>query len=134
MPVYAAVFLFVTLSSIGLPGLNGFVGEFLVLLGTFGVSPVHAAFAATGVILSAVYMLWMFQRVIWGEVTNSHNEALLDINGRERLTLVPLMILIVWMGVYSNHFLRPMDTSVANLLNRVQNSRGSDVRSVERIP
>jgi NADH-quinone oxidoreductase subunit M len=134
MPVYAAAFLFVTLSSIGLPGLNGFVGEFLVLLGTFGVSPVHAGFAATGVILSAVYMLWMFQRVIWGEVTNSHNESLVDINGRERLTLLPLMILIVWMGVYSNHFLRPMDTSVANLLSRVQSSQSNDVRRVERIP
>ena len=134
MPVYAAVFLFVTLSSIGLPGLNGFVGEFLVLLGTFGVNPAHAAFAATGVILSAVYMLWMFQRVVWGEVTNSHNESLIDINGRERLTLLPLMILIVWMGVYSNHFLRPMDTSVANLLSRVQASQGNDVRTAVRVP
>jgi NADH-quinone oxidoreductase subunit M len=132
MPVYAAAFLFVTLSSIGLPGLNGFVGEFLVLLGTFGVNPAHAAFAATGVILSAVYMLWMFQRVIWGEVSNPDNESLLDINGRERLTLVPLLILIVWMGVYSNHFLRPMDASVTGLLNRVENSRGIDVRTADR--
>jgi NADH-quinone oxidoreductase subunit M len=131
MPVYAAVFLIVTLSSIGLPGLNGFVGEFLVLLGTFGVSPARAAFAATGVILSAVYMLWMFQRVMWGEITNSHNESLTDISNRERLTLVPLLVLIVWMGVYSNHFLRPMDASVTNLLNRVQSSQGGDVRTVE---
>jgi NADH-quinone oxidoreductase subunit M len=120
MPVYAGVFLFVTLSSIGLPGLNGFVGEFLVILGTFGVRPGLAAFAATGVILSAVYMLWMFQRVIWGEVTNSHNESLTDISTREKLTLVPLLILIVWMGVYSNHFLRPMDASIARLMNRVE--------------
>jgi NADH-quinone oxidoreductase subunit M len=133
MPVYAAAFLFVTLSSIGLPGLNGFVGEFLVLVGTFGVNPTYAAFAATGVILSAVYMLWMIQRVIWGEVTNPHNESLVDINARERLTLVPLLILIVWMGVYSSHFLRPMDRSVASLLNRVQNSQGNDVRTAERI-
>jgi NADH-quinone oxidoreductase subunit M len=133
MPVYAAAFLFVTLSSIGLPGLNGFVGEFLILLGTFGVNPTYAAFAATGVILSAVYMLWMFQRVIWGEVTNPQNEPLLDINVRERITLVPLLILIVWMGVYSNHFLRPMDKSVASLLNRVQNSQSNDVRTAERI-
>jgi NADH-quinone oxidoreductase subunit M len=133
MPVYAAVFLFVTLSSIGLPGLNGFVGEFLVLLGTFGANPTYAAFAATGVILSAVYMLWMFQRVVWGEVTNPHNDSLADLNVRERLTMVPLLILIIWMGVYSNHFLRPMDTSVASLLNRVQNSQSNDVRTVERI-
>jgi NADH-quinone oxidoreductase subunit M len=75
----------------------------------------------------------MFQRVIWGEITNPHNESLMDINGRERLTLLPLMILIVWMGVYSNHFLRPMDTSVTNLLSRVENSQGNDVRTAERI-
>ena len=134
MPIYAAAFLFVTLSSIGLPGLNGFVGEFLVLLGTFGVSPAHAAFAATGVILSAVYMLWMFQRVIWGEVSNPHNESLTDINVRERLTLVPLLVLIVWMGVYSNHFLRPMDASVTNLLSRVENTQGVDVRTADGSP
>ena len=134
MPVYAAAFLFVTLSSIGLPGLNGFVGEFLVLLGTFGVNPTHAAFAATGVILSAVYMLWMYQRVVWGEVTKLENESLTDINGRERLILVPLAILIVWMGVYSNHFLRPMDASVARLLSRVENPQGGDVKTVDRIP
>jgi NADH-quinone oxidoreductase subunit M len=133
MPVYAAAFMFVTLSSIGLPGLNGFVGEFLVLLGTFGVSPTHAAFAATGVILSAVYMLWMFQRVVWGEVSNPQNESLMDINSRERLTLVPLLILIVWMGVYSGHFLRPMDASVSQLLNRVENSTGGDVRTADWI-
>jgi NADH-quinone oxidoreductase subunit M len=129
MPVYAAAFLFVTLSSIGLPGLNGFVGEFLVLLGTFGVNSTYAAFAATGVILSAVYMLWMFQRVIWGEISNPQNESLMDISGRERLTLLPLLILIVWMGVYSNHFLRPMDSSVTSLLNRVESNQGINVKT-----
>jgi NADH-quinone oxidoreductase subunit M len=131
MPLFAAAFLFVTLSSIGLPGLNGFVGEFLILLGTFGANPTYAAFAATGVILSAVYMLWMFQRVVWGEVSNPQNELLTDLNGRERLTLLPLLILIVWMGVYSNHFLRPMDATVAGLLNRVEIPGGDDVRTVE---
>jgi NADH-quinone oxidoreductase subunit M len=133
MPIYAAMFLFVTLSSIGLPGMNGFVGEFLVLLGTFGVSPAHAAFAATGVILSAVYMLWMFQRVVWGEVANPENAALLDINRRERLTLIPLLILIVWMGVYSNHFLRPMDSSVSKLLNRVEKTERTNTKSANRV-
>jgi len=133
MPVYAALFLFVTLSSIGLPGLNGFVGEFLVLLGTFGVSPTYAAIAATGVILSAVYMLWMFQRVVWGEVSNPSNAVLGDITGRERLTLIPLVILIVWMGVYSNHFLRPMDASVSKLLNRVEKTERADTKSASRM-
>ena len=70
MPVYAAFFLIVTLSSIGLPGLNGFVGEFLILLGTFGAKPCARVPRRTGVILSAVYMLWMYQRVIWGEINN----------------------------------------------------------------
>jgi len=134
MPVYAGVFLFVTLSSIGLPGLNGFVGEFLVLLGTFGVRPGFATFAATGVILSAVYMLWMFQRVIWGEIANPHNETLLDINGRERLTLVPLVILIVWMGMYSNHFLRPMDASIAKLMSRMDHANTETVRTATQRP
>jgi NADH-quinone oxidoreductase subunit M len=134
MPVFAGVFLFVTLSSIGLPGLNGFVGEFLVLLGTFGIRPGYAAVAATGVILSAVYMLWMFQRVVWGEITNSHNETLTDLNRREKLTLVPLMILIVWMGVYSNHFLRPMDASIAKLMNRVEHRNSETVRTATQAP
>ena len=123
MPLFAAVFLIVTLSSIGLPGLNGFVGEFLILLGTFGVSRIHAVLAATGVILSAVYMLWMYQRVIWGEVTNAKNAVLTDLNLREKLMVVPLLILIVWMGMYSSHFLRPMDASVNKLLQQVDKQR-----------
>jgi NADH-quinone oxidoreductase subunit M len=120
MPVFAAFFLIATLSSIGLPGLNGFVGEFLVLLGTFGANRIRAVFAATGVILSAVYMLWMYQRVIWGQVTNERNAFLTDLVGRERLMLIPLLILMVWMGVYSNHFLRRMDAPVTKLMNQMQ--------------
>jgi NADH-quinone oxidoreductase subunit M len=118
MPVYATIFLIVTLSSIGLPGLNGFVGEFLVLLGTFGANKPRAIVAAVGVILSAVYMLWMYQRVIWGEVTNEKNKFLQDLISREKAMLIPLVILIFWMGVYSSHFLRPMDASVARLLGQ----------------
>jgi NADH-quinone oxidoreductase subunit M len=120
MPVYAAFFLIVTLSSIGLPGLNGFVGEFLILLGTFGASQTRAAVAALGVILSAVYMLWMYQRVIWGEIKDERNANLLDLVGRERAMLIPLLIVIVWMGVYSSFFLRPMDASVTKLINQSQ--------------
>jgi NADH-quinone oxidoreductase subunit M len=120
MPLYAAVFLIVTLSSIGLPGLNGFVGEFLILLGTFGANHMRAAVAALGVILSAVYMLWMYQRVIWGEIKNERNATLLDMVGRERIMLAPLLIVMLWMGIYSNFFLRPMDSSVSKLLNQTQ--------------
>jgi NADH-quinone oxidoreductase subunit M len=130
MPVFATVFLLVTLSSIGLPGLNGFVGEFLILLGTFGVRPWYTAFAATGVILSAVYMLWMFQRVVWGEVTNPLNATLSDMSGRERLTLIPLLALIVWMGIYSSPFLRPMEASVSNLSERL---RGRQTNVAEQV-
>ena len=100
MPVYASIFLIVTLSSIGLPGTNGFVGEFLVLLGAFRADPLWAIIAATGVILSALYMLWMFQRVFFGPVTHAENEKLLDLTLRERLVFAPLVLLIFWMGVY----------------------------------
>jgi NADH-quinone oxidoreductase subunit M len=123
MPLYAAFFMIVTLSSIGLPGLNGFVGEFLTLLGTFGANRTAAVVAALGVILSAVYMLWMYQRVIWGEITNERNANLSDLVTRERVMLVPLLIVIVWMGIYSNYFLRPMDASVAKLLTQSRAGR-----------
>ena len=123
MPVYAAFFLIVTLSSIGLPGLNGFVGEFLVLLGTFGVNPSRAAFAAVGVVLSAIYMLWMYQRVMWGRLENERNAGLPDLAGREHAMLVPILVMIFWMGMYSSYFLRPMDASVMKLMNQTQAGR-----------
>src|SRR5947209_1342043 len=120
MPVYAAFFLIVTLSSIGLPGLNGFVGEFLILLGTFGANRIRGTVAAIGVILSAVYMLWMYQRVMWGQVENERNRNLLDLGGRERAMLIPLLVIMLWMGMYSSYFLRPMDASVMKLVNQTQ--------------
>ena len=135
MPVYAAFFLVVTLSSIGLPGLNGFVGEFLVLLGTFGTNHVRAAIAAIGVILSAVYMLWMYQRVMWGEIRNERNASLLDLVGREHAMLIPLLIMMFWMGIYSSYFLRPMDASVMKLMNQAQTGRVEYASSsVKRTP
>lgn len=108
MPVFATLFLIIAFSSIGLPLLNGFVGEFLILLGTFNSrhSVVFAALATTGVILSAIYMLWMVQRVVFGEITNEKNRKLPDLNLREKFVLIPLVILIVVMGVYPNFFLR----------------------------
>jgi len=100
MPVYASVFMVIMLSSIGLPGTNGFVGEFLVLLGAFRANPLWAIIAGTGVILSALYMLWMFQRVFFGPVTRPENETLTDLSGRERLVFAPLLLLVFWMGVF----------------------------------
>jgi NADH-quinone oxidoreductase subunit M len=116
LPVFSAFFLIVTLSSIGLPGLNGFVGEFLILVGAFKAQPVFGVLAATGVILAAVYMLWMFQRVIFGEITNEANRGLKDLNLREVVVLVPILIMIFWIGVYPNTFLDRMQTSVDHLL------------------
>jgi NADH-quinone oxidoreductase subunit M len=124
MPRLVAVFLIVTLSSIGLPGLNGFVGEFLILLGAFRWDPRMAAFAATGVILSATYMLWMFQRVNYGPVTNQKNAGLHDLVPREWAVLVPVVAIAVLMGVLPNLFLTPIGPSVEQLLSRVHRSGG----------
>ena len=129
IPVFAAYFMIITLSSIGLPGTNGFVGEFLILLGTFRANPVWAAFAATGVILSAVYMLWMFQRVMFGEVKNPADSSLPDLNFREKAILVPLVVFVFWIGIYPNSFLKNMEGSLENLLNQV-NRRETVLRSL----
>jgi len=108
MPVFATLFMIVSLSSIGLPGLNGFVGEFLILLGAFQstyISNWFAIVATTGVIFAAVYLLWMYQRVIFGDVTNSANRGLKDLSAREIAVLIPIVIFIVWIGVYPSTFL-----------------------------
>ncbi len=105
MPVFAIIFMIVTLSSIGLPGLNGFVGEFLILLGTFKTNMVYATVAATGVIFAACYMLWMFQRVVFGKVTNEKNKDLKDLSWREIAIFAPLILFIIWIGVYPSTFL-----------------------------
>jgi NADH-quinone oxidoreductase subunit M len=118
MPIFTGIFLVVTLASIGLPGLNGFVGEFLILAGSWGGHPVAVVFAGLGVILSAVYMLWMVQRVFWGPVDITANYALPDINLREIFVVAPLMVLIVWIGIHPNTFLGPMEASVRLLLTR----------------
>jgi NADH-quinone oxidoreductase subunit M len=119
MPRFVAAFLLVTLSSIALPGMNGFVGEFLILLGGFLWNPTFAAFAATGMILSAVYMLWMFQRVNYGELTNSKNRALPDLTPREWALMVPTIAVAILMGVFPGIFLRPMEPAVRRTIERV---------------
>ena len=119
MPIFAIFFMVATLSSIGLPGLNGFVGEFLVLLGTFKSNVLLAVIATTGVILSACYMLWMFQRVMFNKITNPENNKLKDINKRELALLVPITILVFWIGIYPKPILSRMDASVNHLLTQV---------------
>jgi NADH-quinone oxidoreductase subunit M len=120
VPHLVAVFLLITLSSIGLPGLNGFVGEFLILLGAFRWYPGLAAFAATGIVLSATYMLWMFQRVNYGPVSNEKNAGMRDLTPREWVVLVPIVAATVLMGVLPNLFLRPIEPSAARMVSQVQ--------------
>jgi NADH-quinone oxidoreductase subunit M len=122
LPFFSTIFMIVTLSSIGLPLLNGFVGEFLILLGAFKANRTFAIISTSGVVLSAVYMLWMYQRVIFGEVTNPKNKKLVDLNIREKFVLVPLVVLIFWMGIYSDSFLRKMEVSVNQVLRPVNSS------------
>lgn len=119
MPAFATIFLIVTLSSIGLPGLNGFVGEFLILVGTFEKYKIFAILGASGVIFAAVYMLWMFQRVMYGEVTNPKNMVLKDLSKREWAVLLPVLLFIFWIGVYPTPFLRTTEASVNNLLRQI---------------
>jgi NADH-quinone oxidoreductase subunit M len=124
MPVYAVLTLIVVLSSMGLPGLNGFVGEFTILLGAFGSkvlsNPWFAALAAIGVILAAVYLLYMFQKLFLGPVDKEENRVLLDMNFREIITLVPLLILIFWIGLYPSPFFNLMEASVTKLVEHIQ--------------
>ena len=120
MPAFSVLFMIVTFSSIGLPGLNGFVGEFLILVGAFQWSRLAAALATTGIIFAAVYMLWMYQRVIFGELTHEENRRLTDLSAREWAVLVPVLLLIVWIGVYPGPFTGLTEASVNALINQVQ--------------
>ena len=131
VPLFSVILLLVMFSSIGLPGLNGFVGEFLILLGAFRVTPGWTAAAATGVILGAVYMLWMYRRVVFGPLNNPANEKLPDLNGRELLLLAPIVILIVLMGVYPRPFLQRIEPAAALALKKI--TAASTAGPVERI-
>lgn len=124
VPVYATALMIASLSSMGLPGLNGFVGEFLILLGAFKSSVLNnwwfTIFAATGVIFAAVYLLWMYQRVVWGEVKNPKLEhELTDLNKREIIVLIPIFVFILWIGVYPGTFLKLSEASVHSILQQV---------------
>lgn len=142
MPVYATIFVITTMSSIGLPFLNGFVGEFLALLGmwtstTLGITqPVnwnHIAtmLAGTGVIFAAVYMLWMVQRVFFGKLTNPRNRGLSDLSGRELGLIAPLLFLMVFMGVYPTPFLNRSKESVVAISERLSGGAGGTIEKAE---
>jgi NADH-quinone oxidoreductase subunit M len=119
VPLYAALFLVVMLSSIGLPGLNGFIGEFLILLGVFKANPWAGALAVSGVVLGAVYMLWMYQRVIFGPLKNEENKHLTDLSRREIAVFAPIVALMLVMGLYPRPFLSRMEKSVEATLARM---------------
>jgi NADH-quinone oxidoreductase subunit M len=120
LPVYSTFFLIVALSSLGLPMLNGFVGEFLVIVGAYHARALYAALAAVGVVLAAVYLLWMYQRVFYGEVTSEKNRNLPDCNAREKVMLTIVVIVILAMGIYPQPFLRRMDRSVEAVVQRLE--------------
>jgi NADH-quinone oxidoreductase subunit M len=119
MPVFAAVFLIMTMSSIGLPALNGFIGEVLILQGVYVVNKMWAAVAAAGIVLGAAYMLWLYQRTMFGKIDNPANASLKDLTGRELATFVPLIALAVWIGLYPSPILRRLESSVARVIARV---------------
>jgi NADH-quinone oxidoreductase subunit M len=116
MPRYAFVFMFFTLASVGLPGLSGFVGEFLVLVGTFKANTWVAFLAATSLILGAAYALWLYRKVIFGELTKDSLKSMLDMSPREVAVFLPLVLLTLWMGIYPNSFLDPMAPSIDKLI------------------
>jgi NADH-quinone oxidoreductase subunit M len=116
MPRYAFVFMFFTLASVGLPGLSGFVGEFLVLMGSFKANTWVAFLAATGLILGAAYALLLYRRIIFGELTKAPLKAILDMNRREIAVFLPLVLITIWMGIYPNSFLDPMAPAVDKLI------------------
>jgi NADH-quinone oxidoreductase subunit M len=120
MPSYALIFMIMMMASVGLPGTSGFVGEFLVLVGAFKYSPWLAAFASTGVILGACYMLYLYRRVILGKLTKDSLKKILDLSPREMVVFAPLIILVLWMGVYPTSFLDVMHVSVDHLISQLE--------------
>jgi NADH-quinone oxidoreductase subunit M len=119
MPAYAFVFMVFTLAAIGLPGTSGFIGEFLILLGTFKVSTLYCTLAATGMFLGVAYMLYLYRRVIFGTITRADLRGMLDLSLREKAVFAPLLVLVLWMGFYPTSFLRPIQASVDHLVRQV---------------
>jgi NADH-quinone oxidoreductase subunit M len=129
MPRLTAAFLIITLASIGLPGLNGFIGEFLIMFGAFRWDPRYVVAAALGVILSAVYMLWMFQRVYYGPITHDENAALPDLRPREWSTVVPLAAAALVMGIFPTIFLRPTEPAAEKIVQKIQTAQNLRVEN-----
>ena len=124
VPVYAAMFLVIALASMGLPMLNGFIGEFLILQGIFQVNWIYAAFAVSGIVLGAAYLLWLYQRLMFGKLDREENRALVDVTRRENATLIPIVALCIFIGVYPKPFLDKLAVPVANIVERLDPTAG----------
>jgi NADH-quinone oxidoreductase subunit M len=120
MPVYATISLIIFLASMGMPLLNGFIGEFMILQGAFSVNRVWAYWAVAGIVLGAAYLLWLYQRVFWGTITNEKNRHLPDLNVRELATLLPLAGLCFWIGLYPKPFLDFLHKPMGDLARTLQ--------------
>lgn len=120
MPKYALVFMFMTMASVGLPGTSGFIGEFLVLMGVFQMNTWAALFAASGLVLGACYALYLYRRVVFGKLVNDDLKGILDMSPREVAMFVPLIVIVIWMGVYPSTFLDPVHASVAKLIDNFE--------------
>jgi NADH-quinone oxidoreductase subunit M len=118
MPKYALVFMIFTMASVGLPSTSGFVGEFLVLVGVYQADTLVAFLATTGVVLGAAYMLWLYRRVVFGAITNEEVKHMPDMNLREIAFFIPIIVLVMWIGIYPKSYLSPMDASVAHLITQ----------------
>ena len=132
MPLFAGFLMIATLSSIGVPGTFGFVGEFLVLIGAFGPFPLLTVVATIGVILSAGYMLWSIQRIIFNPLDKPENKRLPDVNWREAGMLIPICAMILWIGIYPAPLLRRMEPSLSRLVEQVHGAPAS--AAVSRMP
>ena len=130
VPVYAAMFLIIALASMGLPMLNGFIGEFLILQGIFQVNWIYAAFAVSGIVLGAAYLLWLYQRLMFGKLDRDENRALADVTSRENATLIPIVALCIFIGVYPKPFLDKLEVPVANIVERLDPNTGATAATV----
>ena len=130
MPAYAFVFMAFTLAAVGLPGTSGFVGEFLILLGTFRVSTLECTLAATALFLGPAYMLYLYRRVIFGAITRADLRSILDLSPREKFVFAPLLVLVLWMGIYPSSFLRPIQASVNHIV--AQATAATDAAGLRR--
>jgi NADH-quinone oxidoreductase subunit M len=134
MPKYAFVFMLMMLASVGLPGTSGFIGEFLVLIGAFQASTWFCTLAATGLFLGVAYMLYLYRRIIFGVIVRDDVKAMFDMTPREILVFAPLVLLVLWMGIYPGSFLKPMQPSITNLIERVGSANENARNTIAKPP